>query len=267
MKEALNGFKDATGQASLIGYMPALYPDTDRYHQILGIGAEEGLRFMEIGLPCRDPYLDGTVIREALKAVEARRPDFPGLIQAAGRSIERSGLKGIAMVYNERLEECGIDVFVDQCLKAGIHAVLVPNIIDRNRLLLYEQTTGTGIETVSFLSFNHNEKQIESILAQTTGFLYMQSTKGSTGGQFVPGEESRKKLGRIKDMAFEYRLPVALGFGINTPADAANAAEIGADAVIIGTAFVKAVQSGGEAFRRYLKGFSAFLKKEALCKL
>ncbi len=251
-----------TGQPLLIGYLPAFYPDIRSYKRVLECCAEQGLVFLEIGVPCNDPYLDGEVIKEAMAQVNVPSSERLTIVHDSITEVRASGIQGIVMLYDETLSEIGVKTFADTCKSAEAVAVLVPNITEKNRDLLYAQLKDSSVEIVSFVGFGKSDEEIIKIMEHTTGFIYLQSIEGSTGGKFKATPEAKRRLDSVKSLAGPFNLPVALGFGISTLEDAEEAAEIGADAVIIGTAFLKKTAAGIDHLENYLKSFSPYLKKE-----
>ncbi len=260
MRKEIFRFKEKNGYPPLIGYMPALYPDCDEYKNIMTLCFNSGLRFVEVGIPVENPYLDGSIISSALLELTQKKTEPEEFLKESGRIVRASGMHGLVMLYNETLEHYGTDSIMESCRKTGFETLLVPNVTPVNREILYKLSLSTGVEVVNFIGIKYSEREIEEIIQQTTGFLYLQSTDGSTGGQFTADAELKKRLLNIKKKAEPYELPVALGFGISTPDDAKLAADMGADAAIIGTAFLKAVQAGRAVFSEYLNGFRLFLE-------
>ena len=260
MKQEILSFKEREKHPPLIGYLPALYPDTAGYREMLGLCSRLGLRFIEVGIPCENPYLDGPVIQQALTAVLKSVPDPLRTMEASGRIVRSSGLRGVAMMYDETLETLGVDSMIDHRGATAFEAVLVPNVKEKNRRRLYDASLRTGMEIANFIGFHQGEEEVREIAAETTGFLYLQSAEGSTGGQFVGDSEMAERVRMVKEIAEPLGLPVALGFGINSPCDAEQAAAIGADAVIVGTAFLRVAQRGTDSLSVYLKNFSLHME-------
>ena len=260
MRTDIFRFRKGKGYPPLIGYLPALYPNPEDYEKIMSLSFKLGLRFMEVGIPTDNPYLDGYVIRRALTKLIQKKIEQKKYLNESGRIVHLTGMHGLSMLYNETLNFNSIDLVMEECSAIGLEAVLVPNVTAENRKKLYQESLNTGIEVVNFIGIQHSEQEIEEIVRLTTGFLYLQSTEGSTGGQFIGDTKSKERLLTVKKKAETYGLPVALGFGINTPDDAKLAADLGADAVIVGTSFLKAAQAGKESFIEYLEGFHLFLE-------
>ncbi len=260
MRTEILRFRKEEGSPPLIGYLPALYPNPEDFERIATICFQLGLKFMEVGIPIENPYLDGHIISKALKDLSQRKTELKEYLSGSGLIVHSAGMHGLSMLYNETLDLNSIDLIIEECSKTDLEAILVPNITVENRENLYRASLGTGIEVVNFIGINHSEQEIEEIIRLTTGFLYLQSTGGSTGGQITGNNKLKERLLTIRKRAESYELPVALGFGINTPDDAKLAADLGADAVIVGTSFLKAAQAGTDLFSDFLKGFHPFLE-------
>jgi tryptophan synthase alpha chain len=255
-----NAFSLRRGNPPLIGYLPALYPNPEKYRIIVSGMAAQGLSFLEIGIPCPEPYLDGDIIRDALTKVDREYPDTLQVIRETGLLVKENGMSAIAMAYNATLESVTIKAFVKACLDGGVEGVLIPDITEKNRKELFMESQANGVVTVNFVPSGIDQKQIESIIADTNGFLYLPSSPGSTGGQFDPSGTGAGRIRFVKMLCSDKKLPVALGFGINTPIQAKQAASMGADAVIVGTALVKEATKNPETALHFLRGFFPFLE-------
>jgi len=253
-------FRKRRGNPPLIGYLPALYPSPTDYRAIVSEMSCMGLSYLEIGIPCSEPYLDGPVIRTALTSVHQAHPDTLALIREVGLMVGGYGINAIAMAYNATLELSGICAFVQACVDGGIKGILIPDISEANRTELFFVAQASGIATVSFIPTGIERPQIESILSCTDGFLYLPSSQGSTGGQFDPTGTGKGRIRLVKELCHPKALPVALGFGINTSVQARQAVHMGADAVIVGTALVKEAAKNPAAVARFLGGFTPYLE-------
>lgn len=91
-------FRDRGTSPSLVGYLPALYPDEASYVRTLDAARQAGLRYLEIGIPSLDPYLDGKAIREALGAVQNAHPDMEEVVRKAVLAVRSAGLVGLLFI-------------------------------------------------------------------------------------------------------------------------------------------------------------------------
>ncbi|MFA6733082.1 MAG: tryptophan synthase subunit alpha [Sphaerochaeta sp.] len=255
-------FRDKGTSPSLVGYLPALYPDEASYVRTLDAARQAGLRYLEIGIPSVDPYLDGKAISEALLSVQKEHPDVQEVVQKAVGAVHSAGLVGIVMLYYETVEQYGLAAFANLLVEVGADGVLVPNIPAQQRHELAVLLAGSSVATVNFVRYETEEPEMQAIIADTTGFLYLQSMKGATGGQFVVDETLENKVRTLRSLAREAALPVALGFGISTPASARKAAETEADAIIVGTGLVVAAKRGTKELGAYLAQFAPYLQTE-----
>lgn len=266
MRKELLEAKNRTGNPPLMGYLPALYPGIKEYEAAVECCAHRGLRFLELGVPSPHPYLDGEIIRGALKGLSfGTQKDQRRRFRESIVPVKNRGFHALAMIYNETLEAWGLENFTGDCAEGGLEGILVPNITRENRQKLSQLTRQTGLEIVSFIGSEMTAGEIQEAAELTTGFLYVQSTRGMTGGQFVPDEEARQRVEAVKEAGRSRELPVAMGFGINTPEDAREAARLGADGVIVGTSFVRAAGEGIPALDDFLSGFYHFLE-EKVCR-
>lgn len=247
---------------SLVGYLPALYPNKDEYMHILKACAQAGLRYLEIGIPVENPYLDGKAIQDALLRVQQQYPQVDQVIRMAIRAVRSAGLIGIVMLYYETVEQYGLKAFADLLIEEAAEGVLIPNIPFEQRQELARLLEGTSVATINFVRYETDETEMRNIIRDTTGFLYLQSMKGATGGTFKVDEQLGDKIKTLRTLAKDANLPVALGFGISTAANAKKAAETDAEAIIIGTGLVLSAKEGPQQVKKYLGQFSPYLNRE-----
>lgn len=255
-------FRDRGSAPSLVGYLPALYPDESAYVRALDACRQAGLRYLEIGIPSLDPYLDGKAISDALLSVQKEHPDVKDVVTTAVRAVRSAGLVGIVMLYYETVQQYGLAAFANLLIEVSADGVLIPNIPAQQRHELALLLAGSSVATVNFVRYETEAEDMQNIIADTTGFLYLQSMKGATGGQFVVDTQLEEKVRTLRSLARDAALPVALGFGISTPASARKAAETEADAIIVGTGLVVAAKRGTEELGAYLAQFDSYLQTD-----
>ena len=259
MKQFTPMFRSRGQHPSLIGYLPALYPDPSAYRAILEAAARSGLRYMEIGIPHDDPYLDGQAIKDALSTVQEAHPEQETLIRSALRAVRQANLTGILMLYYETVETFGLERLARVLTEEKADGVLIPNIPPLQRRELARMLEGTEVGTVNFVRYETDTEEMREIIADTSGFLYLQSMNGSTGGAFKVDTALERKVETLQELSRHAQLPVALGFGISSSSRARAASETNADAIIVGTGLVVAAQKGPEEVTRFLSDFSPYL--------
>jgi xylulokinase len=184
------------------------------------------------------------------------------VVRKAVLAVRSAGLVGILMLYYETVQQYGLVAFANLLIEVGADGVLVPNIPAQQRHELAALLAGSSVATVNFVRYETEEQEMQAIIADTTGFLYLQSMKGATGGQFVVDETLGKKVRTLRSLAHDAALPVALGFGISTPANAHKAAQTEADAIIVGTGLVVAAKRRPKELGEYLAQFGPYLKQQ-----
>ena len=241
---------------ALIGYLPAGFPDEKRFRELVKISFAEGLDILEIGIPIRNPYLDGQVIKEAYQSVVEGGRSLPDLIDMGGEALAAAGGCGLAMVYSETVSEYGEGEFCKKLEQSGYQGILVPNLNGKAWIDFSKTVRESSLELVGFISADCSENDLEQIAQNTSGFLYMQGVAGSTGQHIHVGKGIMGRLQRIRKAAVSENLPVVVGFGIRQAEDVASIRSIKADGAIIGTFFVKMAMEPIEQFSKYVKSLS-----------
>ena len=241
---------------ALIGYLPAGYPDSASFVKLARCAFSAGLDILEIGLPTPDPKYDGDVIRAAYQHVVEAGIDTQTALDLGEQAINGTTGAGLAMFYEESLVEHGADHLLKACLQKGISAVL-PVGFQLSEWLPFARTAGAiNIAPIGFIPYDMDDTAMHQIAALAGGFLYLQSQNSPTGQQGEFGDEVRERVARVKKSAAD-KLPVAIGFGVRHPDDVARIRGIGADGVIVGTAFLEAAQAGTAALESLVRGLGA----------
>jgi tryptophan synthase alpha chain len=240
------------GQAVLIGYLPAGFPDPEKFHSILFSLASAGLRCVEIGIPAKQPALDGRVISAALERVLEQGVTFEQALSVSGKALCRSDLTGVAMIYHATLLEVGVGKVLSGLHRHHFEAVLVPDLPPEQYTDFARRAAGAKLKPVGFVSAGMRDEQIERIASSAQGFLYLQAYEGSTGNRIRLDSQTVGRLKRVKELAGRRRLPVAVGFGIRTPEEARRLQKEGAEGIIVGTALVEAAAESRDRARGFI---------------
>jgi tryptophan synthase alpha chain len=222
-------------RAALMPYVMGGFPSLERSAQIGVAYAESGADVVELGVPYSDPLADGPVIHAAgTKALEAGA-NVAGVLEVA-RAIAAS-VPVVVMCYANMVFAPGVEAFVDRLQRAGASGLIVPDLPHGEAPEVREACDEHGIALVPLAAPTTPPDRLREIGADARGFLYTVSVAGTTGERRSLGERYAEVVARAKDST---DVPVALGFGISTPAQAAEAADAGADGVIVGTRLVRA---------------------------
>lgn len=224
---------------ALIGYLPAFWPSPRGFSELAEAAFDAGMDLLEVGFPASDPFLDGEVIREALAAQNGDGLDalsIPGLT----RPLAAKGKTLIAMMYGKAWSALGGSAAPAFLADAGFAGALVVGTCAEDWESAAAACRGAGLDPVGFAGIGLENGGLARLGGQARGFIYIPSREGKTGGDGDFGPELRARIARIKAAIPE--LPVAVGFGVNSPADVEALRGLGADGAIVGTALVEAAR-------------------------
>lgn len=226
------------GRKSLIIYITAGYPDMESTETAIIAAEAAGADLVEIGIPFSDPIADGPVIQKASAAALAAGATAGSTLAMVRRIRRRSTIPLAVMTYINIVLRYGTAAFVADCRDAGIDALILPDLPPEESALLQEPCDRQGLDLIRFIAPTSDADRIARICRNASGFLYCVSSTGVTG--LRPGGQSDVSLGVALARAYT-DVPIAIGFGIGTPA-AAGAAARQADGVIVGSAVVQLLE-------------------------
>ena len=222
-------------RAALMPYLMGGYPSLE---QSLAIGeacAAAGADLLEVGVPYSDPLADGPVIHEAGARALAAGTDVGGVLELV-RALAPS-VPVVLMCYANMVLAPGAEAFVERLARTGACGLIVPDLPLEESGELRAAADGAGIALVPLVAPTTPPERFARIAAAARGFLYAVSVVGTTGERAALPNRFADVVSRAKAGT---ELPVALGFGISTAEHARQAAEAGADGVIVGTRLVRA---------------------------
>jgi tryptophan synthase alpha chain len=228
-------------QCALIPFITAGDPDLETTAAALRVLDQSGADLIELGVPYSDPLADGPVIQAAATRALQRGTRLDQVLEMV-RTVSpdlRSPLI-LFMYYNPILNR-GIESFLQQIADAGVQGLVVPDLPLEEAESLLRPAAALGIEVILLVAPTSSKARIEAIARQSQGFIYLVSVTGVTG--------MRTQLQtHVKDLLMELRgvtdKPIGIGFGISQPEHARQVMDWGADAVIVGSAFVKRLAEG-----------------------
>lgn len=223
-------------RAALVVYLMAGYPDRATSLASLHAAARAGADVIELGVPYGDPLADGPMIAEAAKVAREAGFGLAESIDLAAEFIAAEGPDGppvALMTYLNPLLRMGLSVASEAIREAGIAGVIVPDMPpEAARPWL---AAASGIDTVFLVAPTSTPERLATVGLASSGFVYCVSTTGVTGER----AELPAGLGvLVQQVSAHTPLPVAVGFGISEPAQAAAVARI-ADGVVVGSAAVR----------------------------
>lgn len=232
----------AEGRAALMPYMMAGFPDHESSLAVAASYVENGADLIELGIPFSDPLADGPTIHAAATSALAAGASLESSLEVCESVAARVPV--VLMAYaNMVLAKGGAEEFARRAAAAGAAGAIVPDLPlgegDRTR----EALASAGLDLVPLLAPTTSPERRARICAAARGFVYVVSTVGTTGERdALPGGLADL----ISAAKADSEVPVAVGFGIGTPAQAARVGEQ-ADGVIIGSRLVRAAAEAGSA--------------------
>jgi len=232
-------FAGTSKRAALMPYLMGGFPTLAESVRIgeayIGAGAD----LIELGVPYSDPLADGPVIHDAGTRALAAGASIGGVLEVA-RALTPS-VPVVLMCYANMVLAPGAEAFVERLARAGVSGLIVPDLPVGEGPEVLEACDVHGLALVPLVAPTTTPDRMALIGRQARGFLYTVSVVGTTGEREALADSFAEIVARAKAST---SVPVALGFGIGTPAQARMAADAGADGVIVGTRLVRAA---GEA--------------------
>jgi tryptophan synthase alpha chain len=232
-------FAGSGKRAALMPYVMGGFPSIEESARIGEACVQAGADVIELGLPYSDPLADGPVIHAAATAALEAGASVAGVLEVA--RVLAPSVPVVLMCYANMVFAPGVDAFLERLQKSGASGLIVPDLPQGEEAEVLAACDGLGLALVPLVAPTTPPGRLAAIGARARGFLYTVSVVGTTGERRELGERFVEVVARAKAHT---RAPVALGFGISTPEHARQAAEAGADGVIIGTRLVRAA---GEA--------------------
>ncbi|HEX3970554.1 MAG TPA: tryptophan synthase subunit alpha [Stellaceae bacterium] len=228
------------GRAGLITYLTCGDPDAESFAQLLAGLPQAGADLIEIGVPFSDPMADGPVIQAAgLRALKAGMNLTKVLAIVRGFRAKDEQTPIVLMGYYNPIEHYGVAKFLPDAKTAGVDGLIVVDLPPEHDEELCIPAKAAGLDFIRLATPTTDDKRLPHVLKNTQGFLYYVAVAGVTGTKSAAGDVITAAVTRLKQHT---DLPVAVGFGIRTPAQAAAVAKV-ADAAVVGTALVDRVAS------------------------
>jgi tryptophan synthase alpha chain len=232
-------FAAASGRAALMPYLMGGFPTLDASAAVGEAYADAGADLVELGVPFSDPLADGPVIHAAATRALAAGASLHGVLGVAERVSER--LPVVLMCYVNPILARGLERFADELVAAGVSGLIVPDLSHEESEPIRAACDAAGIALVPLIAPTTPADRMAAIVRSARGFVYTVSVTGTTGERAAMDGSLASVLERAKA---DSPVPVAVGFGISTPDQAAAAVDAGAEGVIVGSRLVRAA---GEA--------------------
>ncbi|MGG5811000.1 tryptophan synthase subunit alpha [Falsiroseomonas sp. CW058] len=241
----------AEGRGALVTFLSGFDPDRDTSLAILKGLPDAGADVIEIGVPFTDPMADGPSIQRAGQRALKAGATLPGILDLV-RDLRRSvrDTPVVLMGYYNPILSHGVARFCADAADAGVDGLIIVDVPPEEADEVEPHARASGLDLIRLIAPTTDEARLPRVLGATTGFIYYVAITGITGTRSADYAALAPAIARLKRHT---DLPVAIGFGIRQPAQAAEAAAA-ADGAVVGTALVDTLAAtldeGGRATPR-----------------
>jgi tryptophan synthase alpha chain len=230
------------GGKAFVGYVMGGDPSIEKTEEYILAMASNGADIIEIGVPFSDPIAEGPVIQRANIRALSAGVTMDILFDMTSRLRTRINTPFVFLTYLNPVFHYGYDAFCRKCADSGINGVIIPDMPYEEQGEIADYCVKYEVDLISLAAPTSSER-IRQIAENAHGFLYMVSSMGVTGER---AKITSDLAGMVALARSASDIPVAVGFGVHTPAQAAEIARI-ADGVIVGSAFVNMMEKYGNA--------------------
>jgi tryptophan synthase alpha chain len=223
------------GRAALVTFITAADPDLETSAAILEGLPAAGADVIELGMPFTDPMADGPAIQAASRRALAAGGSLRATLGLVRRFRERDKDTPIVLMgYYNPIYHAGVAAFLRDATEAGVDGLIVVDLPPEEDDELCLPARAAGLDFIRLATPTTDDRRLPAVLANTSGFLYYVAIAGITGTRSAVVDDVGTAVRRLKAAT---TLPVAVGFGVKTPDQAAAIARV-ADGVVVGSAIV-----------------------------
>lgn len=235
----------AEGRAALVGYLPAGFPNVEGSIDALKVMVDAGCDIIEVGLPYSDPVMDGPTIQAAAQqALEGgvRTADVLRTVEA----VAATGTPTVVMTYWNPVERYGVDRFAADLASAGGSGLITPDLTPDSGPEWIAAADARDLDKIFLVAPSSTDERLAMTVAACRGFVYATAVMGVTGARESTSDLAGPLVARarsaVRDAGID--LPIGVGLGVSHGDQAAEVASF-ADAVIVGSAFVRTLLDAG----------------------
>jgi tryptophan synthase alpha chain len=238
---------EQAGRPGLVTFLTAGDPDPATSLAIIGALPQAGADLIEIGMPFSDPMADGPAIQaSSLRALKAGQNMIGTLAMVREFRDKDSATPIVLMGYYNPIYQYGVERFLADAVTAGVDGLIVVDLPPEEDEELCLPALRAGVHFIRLATPTTDDKRLPAVLRNTAGFVYYVAIAGITGTRSAAEADTAQAVGRLKRHTV---LPVAVGFGIRSAAQAAAVAKV-ADAAVVGSALVDRVAGNLDAAGR-----------------
>jgi len=225
-------------RGGFIPFITAGDPDLSVTEELLGELAMAGADIIEVGVPFSDPVADGLVIQRASERALGRGTNLKNVLECITAAKGQTNVPIVLFSYYNPLLQFGLEKLATAASRTGVDAILVTDLIPEEAGSWTSLLAANNLDPIFLVAPTTNEDRLRLIAQQARGFVYAISRTGVTGARENINENAESLVGRIRGVT---TLPVAVGFGVSTPAQVQEVWRF-ADAAVVGSAIVSEIE-------------------------
>ena len=245
-------------ECALIPFITAGDPDLSTTAKAIEVLAQNGADLIELGVPYSDPLADGPTIQAAATRALQKNVRLEDVLEVVKQVAPKIEIPIILFTYYNPIYYRGVETFLQQVKDVGVSGLVVPDLPLEEAEILLKPAREIGIEVTLLVAPTSSQERINAIAAQSQGFIYLVSVTGVTG---VRSEMASGVKNLVADLHNTTDKPIGVGFGISSPEQAKQIKDWGADAAIVGSAFVKRLAEGNPEGLKAIAQFCSSLKQ------
>ena len=252
---------EAKNEKALIAYIMVGFPNEKSTLTTVKGLVKGGVDIIELGFPFSDPLADGPVIQNASTVSLEKGIKINNFFNIVKKIRKETDIPLILMTYTNILYHKGYPKFISEAKKVGIDGFILPDMsVEESKE--YIQAAKNKTDTIFLISPNTTKTRIQKIARASTGFLYLVAVFGTTGVKTGIKKYTLNAIKKVKNQT-KGKIPVGIGFGISTPDDVKTYVKAGADAVIVGSAYLKLIEKTSQnQLESKITSFTKSLKKQ-----
>lgn len=227
-------------ECAFIPFITAGDPDLATTAKALEVLANNGADLIELGVPYSDPLADGPTIQAAATRALQKGVQLEDVLAIVKDAVAKIDVPIILFTYYNPIYYRGVESFLKQIKEAGVSGLVVPDLPLEEAEPLLKSAAEIGIEVILLVAPTSSPERIKAIAEKSQGFIYLVSVTGVTGVRSQMAAEVQDLLANLRHATDK---PIGVGFGISDPQQAKQIKDWGADAVIVGSAIVKRLES------------------------
>ncbi len=252
---------EAKKEKALIAYVMVGFPNENATISTVRGLIKGGVDIIELGFPFSDPLADGPVIQNASTVSLEKGAKISKFFSIVKKIRKETDIPLVLMTYTNILYHMGYPKFISEAKNAGIDGFILPDMSIEESTEYLNATKGNA-DAIFLVSPNTSKARIAKIAKASSGFLYLVAVYGTTGVKKGIQNYSLQAIKEVKNQT-RGKIPIGVGFGVSTPEDVKKYISAGADAVIVGSAFLKLIEkTPNTKLESTIARFTKSLKKQ-----